>query len=363
MSKDILRIFGQNIRSVRLKKQWSQGQLADTCNLHRTYISGIERGERNVSLLNIDRIASALEVKISELFNEGEETLILTISGIAVEIEGFTQDDYEEIQTVLENCLALPLRTCKNRDVIKTAFAKAVELAPDANPSDLWHHIVYRLYIEKVASFRPLKDPGQSWKRASGESFEVFLQGYYNDLLSKTDIRLIALLQKKSRIKALQMLGIYGQVGDSKLDIAVLDQCPKGLPPSLDCGHIIGGIHAKVSLAERVSDDEPASRAMIEKGHTSILATLDVKSFPLSETMSEERAYINKGELGTPTNPTDKRKYIEEHGSFDACFSFNLRTVPSPEITASGKKIYVGKFDSKWDALCEMLVEASKDRS
>ena len=289
--------------------------------------------------------------------------LILTINGIEIPIENFSQEDYNATREVLEECLARPSKSCKNRDAIRIAFSKAVELAPAANPSDLWHHIIYRLYIEKVQSFRRVNDPGQSWKRASGESFELFLADYYNTLLADTDIRLVTLLQRTAGIKALQMLGIHGQVGDSKLDIAVLDQCPKGLPSLLDHGRIIGGIHAKVSLAERVSDDEPASRAMIAKGYASILATLDVKSFPLSETMSEDRAYINRGELGTPTNPTDKRKYIEEHGSFDACFSFNSRTVPSSEVTASGKKIYVGSFNGTWDEFCDRLVEASKARN
>ena len=63
-----LKKFGDRIRYLRLMRKLSQEQLAELCELHRTYIGGIERGERNVSLRNIIRIASALEVTISELF-------------------------------------------------------------------------------------------------------------------------------------------------------------------------------------------------------------------------------------------------------------------------------------------------------
>ena len=51
----------------------SQEELADLCGLHRTYISDIELGKRNVSLENIDKIAQALQVKKSELFVEVEQ--------------------------------------------------------------------------------------------------------------------------------------------------------------------------------------------------------------------------------------------------------------------------------------------------
>lgn len=65
-----LEIFGRNVREVREKKGLSQEELAEECGLHRTYIGGIERGERNVGLLNILRIAAALSVPVSSLFKE-----------------------------------------------------------------------------------------------------------------------------------------------------------------------------------------------------------------------------------------------------------------------------------------------------
>lgn len=66
---DIKKIFGKNVRLQREKLKISQEKLAELCDLHRTYIGAIERGERNVSLENIQRIAEGLQIKISDLFN------------------------------------------------------------------------------------------------------------------------------------------------------------------------------------------------------------------------------------------------------------------------------------------------------
>lgn len=64
----ILERFGQRIREERGKLGLSQEQFADLCGLDRTYISGIERGKRNVSLKNIEAISTALGVSIRDLF-------------------------------------------------------------------------------------------------------------------------------------------------------------------------------------------------------------------------------------------------------------------------------------------------------
>ncbi len=64
--------FGERLRMCRKKLGISQEELADSCGLDRTYIGGVERGERNVSLLNIHKIALALRLSLSELFNYDE---------------------------------------------------------------------------------------------------------------------------------------------------------------------------------------------------------------------------------------------------------------------------------------------------
>ena len=60
--------FGKAVRKRRHKLGVSQEEFADICGLDRTYIGGIERGARNVALVNIERIAKALKMSLPELF-------------------------------------------------------------------------------------------------------------------------------------------------------------------------------------------------------------------------------------------------------------------------------------------------------
>jgi transcriptional regulator with XRE-family HTH domain len=64
---DILEGFGNRVRELRVKMGVSQEKFAAKCHLDRTYISGIERGKRNLSLRNIKILADALDTSISEL--------------------------------------------------------------------------------------------------------------------------------------------------------------------------------------------------------------------------------------------------------------------------------------------------------
>lgn len=65
----IQRSFGDRVRELRKQRQLSQETLALACDLDRTYIGGVERGERNISIVNIYKIAEALGVEARELFN------------------------------------------------------------------------------------------------------------------------------------------------------------------------------------------------------------------------------------------------------------------------------------------------------
>ena len=63
-----LRDVGDRIREHRQAQRWPQADLAQRCRLHRTYIGSVERGERNVSILNLRRIAKVLRVALTALF-------------------------------------------------------------------------------------------------------------------------------------------------------------------------------------------------------------------------------------------------------------------------------------------------------
>jgi len=70
MEESILGLFGKNVRELRQKKGLSQEKLAEIAGLHRTYIGMIERAEKNITLLNIAKIAKALKVLPSELITK-----------------------------------------------------------------------------------------------------------------------------------------------------------------------------------------------------------------------------------------------------------------------------------------------------
>ena len=66
--KKILVLFGDRVRELRKEKGISQEELAFKADLHRTYIGMIERAEKNITLINVEKIAKALNVKLSQLF-------------------------------------------------------------------------------------------------------------------------------------------------------------------------------------------------------------------------------------------------------------------------------------------------------
>jgi transcriptional regulator with XRE-family HTH domain len=66
-TSDILEDFGQRVRELRKARGYSQESFASECGLDRSYMGGVERGERNIALRNIQVIAETLKVTLSEL--------------------------------------------------------------------------------------------------------------------------------------------------------------------------------------------------------------------------------------------------------------------------------------------------------
>lgn len=243
---------------------------------------------------------------------------------VEIDLDAVSEETYTRSAEILRVRLRDP--KVKNREAICETFLYALKNCPGANASDLWHHVVYRLYCEILPESRH-QDPGQSWVRASGDALEIALEKIYSVVLAPHNITILALLSRQSSKAVLKEIGLENKVGDSKLDMVLRVQVAERVSA------IFGGVHVKASLAERVSDDVPCSRAMMGAGYFSPLWTLDVKSFPPPGDL------VNRGELGTPDRPSDKRKYVEMHGDFDNCYSANSRTVPSEVPTASGKLV------------------------
>lgn len=66
--REFLQALGARIRELRRSRDWAQDEFAHRCGLHRTYIGAIERGERNISAINLRKIATALGCQLGELF-------------------------------------------------------------------------------------------------------------------------------------------------------------------------------------------------------------------------------------------------------------------------------------------------------
>jgi len=70
MNEDVCVRFGKKLRNIRLELGYSQEELSFKTGLHRTYISSVERGKRNISLTNIKKLADALGLKMKDLMPE-----------------------------------------------------------------------------------------------------------------------------------------------------------------------------------------------------------------------------------------------------------------------------------------------------
>jgi transcriptional regulator with XRE-family HTH domain len=112
INNDILEFVGANLREIRKNKKLSQEDLAEKSGFHYVYIGGVERGERNINLRNLERIANALEIELSELFKLSEIQIsnetIRDINALLLE-----RSD-EEIQTAFQ-VLSLIFKTYSSK--------------------------------------------------------------------------------------------------------------------------------------------------------------------------------------------------------------------------------------------------------
>jgi hypothetical protein len=245
-------------------------------------------------------------------------------TGIAsqwVEVDCITDVEIASAQSKLDQRLSAGDEQIST--AVALSFLELTATCPRANPSDLWHHIVYRHLLQRGWS-------DQRWKRVSGFALERAFVSIYGPRLSTYGIRMRILAAEEAN-RLLIALGI-NETRATKVDLFI-----EGLRGTE--WRIFGAAHVKSSIAERIQDDVPASRAFMDRGLLSIALTMDAKSFP-----PPHGNCVNYGELGGRSSGVEKerlkRNYIELAGQFDGLFSFNLRTPPSPPTTPSGEKIY-----------------------
>jgi len=85
MNENILKLVGRRIRDLRKERGMSQELLGEKGGFHYSYIGQIERGEKNIALLNLAKIADALDVSISQLFTYADEEEKLTDSEMDIQ--------------------------------------------------------------------------------------------------------------------------------------------------------------------------------------------------------------------------------------------------------------------------------------
>jgi len=262
------------------------------------------------------------------------------VASVTVEVDHITDAQVEQVHHELARLL-------EAEDQVSTGVAKAfvfaTQLCPQANPSDLWQHVIYRGLMELGWS-------DQRWKRVSGFALERAFVELYNPRLAPYHIRL-RILPGPETERVLEALDLTGEVKKSKIDLFIEGQID-------GVWGVFGAVHAKSSIAERIQDDVPASQAFIEKGLLSVVLTMDSKSYPPPHGNG-----VNYGELGARSHGVEKnrmkRDYVEIDGQFDGLFSFNLRTPPSAGNTESGKRIYtLSLHEPQPDAFVRLLVEA-----
>ena len=285
--------FGKNLRRLRESQELSQETLADKAEFDRSYIGGIERGERNPSLAAIFRLALALGIEPQRLFSDSCEdnssstesagvSVSESKSGLTVEfrydqfdaefeIPGGTKVEFEEVLDSLKKGLA---KRNNKANAVAEAYLSATAKWPNSNSSDLWTFLVNRTYCDRSnhppSSIRLNLE--QSWKRTSGWALERVLVTHYGSYLASKGIS-IEITNKDAKASVLSVVGDSRVVPD-KADVLILYDTDKGK-------QLLGVIHVKASLAERRTDDVPMSQALIEAGYVSIFGQWIAKAFLL----------------------------------------------------------------------------------
>ena len=240
----------------------------------------------------------------------------------------------DQIRTILTTLWEAEHKPGVRAWAIHVALTFAINKDPSINKRDIWE-LIKREYTDNLqASFPNQEDPGQSYRRAGGDAWEMFVQEYLNsnDILRQKGLRAVRL--KGEDFDALVAnLALSSVVRPLDVDLFLQGVDQAGTV------RIFGALFPKASYAERIRADEGASRALMGKGLWTGTITLDARD-----------------ELGTEDSPTVKRKTING-GAFRGCYSFNERTEPGPNIhivkcTERGKRNpLIRDIVNAWDQL------------
>lgn len=362
-------IFGGNVRRLREALGMTQESVAEASGLDRSYVGGVERGERNPALSAILRLATALRVTPARLFEgigeniqapdrldrltavEADDRLLIRFRYDQYDAEyhllDATAQEFRDVIGVLGNGLAT---YAQRTDAVSDAFLRAVRVWPGANPSDIWTFLINRAYCDRSnhPEAHARLNLEQSWKRTSGWALERVLVSHYRKFLGQN--RISIKIGNKS-----EKMALVGHIDDPRI---VPDKADVLLSYDYDGEEqLLGVVHVKASIAERRTDDVPMSQALIAAGYLSVFWTMDAKSFPAARP-------VNLGEFGGAGDEqtSDKRRDFEEHGHFSACFSYNLNTEPTPGDRDVLARIFVCDFTNPSDRFSRFLIDDLRRR-
>lgn len=156
MSIDIKQKFGAAIRSERAEQGISQEELADRAGLHRTYISDVERGMRNLSLGSIERLAAALELSVSTLFDRAGERAEPEVLVEILLIEDNARDVEMTLRAFRQAKIANPVHVLRDGiEALTYLFAAGADDGRTSHP--LPGVILLDLYLPKIDGMEVLR--------------------------------------------------------------------------------------------------------------------------------------------------------------------------------------------------------------
>lgn len=215
-----------------------------------------------------------------------------------------TDNEKEKLKELLLLLLEATEMESVKQWALQVTFQYSLARYPEENSTALWKRIKEIYARDLRLSFPDQEEPGQSYRRASGDAFETYLIEYLNNIpaVEKAGIRAVR-LKGDAFANFITSLGLSTSfIREKDVDIFLQGITPEGKIK------IFAALFPKASYAERIRADEGASRKLMEKGLLSLTVTLDARN-----------------ELGTEERPSVKRKTIN-NGAFHRCYSFNLDT-------------------------------------
>ena len=191
---------------------------------------------------------------------------------------------------------------------IHIALTFAINKYPEVNKREIWKLIQDEYTAHLQYAFPDQREPGQSYRRASGDAWEMFVEDYLNsnDTLRQEGIRAV-------RLTGSDFDNLMNALGTQTLRPRDVDFFLQGVTGEGNL-QVFGALFPKASYAERIRADEIASRTLMGKGLWSATVTLDARE-----------------ELGTDERPSVKRRTING-GGFNGCYSFNEHTAPGEKV-------------------------------